>query len=176
LLRTLVSFFASTSPRAQAATQHAKLSVKGHGRLEVYQLRSTTALNEYLAREYQWSDLGQVACIEHTRIVLATGEVSQTTHYLITTLSPSAAPAAVLLRDWHSHWQIENRSHWVRDVVFAEDASRTRTGLLPEVLALLRAAVITRCRLASLDSITAARSQASADFTRAAFLIGIPLE
>jgi predicted transposase YbfD/YdcC len=37
-----------------------------------------------------------------------------------------------------SHWGIENRLHWVLDVVFAEDAGRTRKDNAPENLAILR--------------------------------------
>jgi hypothetical protein len=62
----------------------------------------------------------------------------------------------------------------VRDVVFGEDASRARTGALAEALALLRAAVISRFRLASMDGITTARTQSSADLRIAIFLVGIP--
>ena len=113
-------------------------------------------------------------CIEHRRVLLATGVVVHTLHYVITSLTPSQATAERLLRLWHQHWHIENKSHWVRDVVFGEDGSRARTGSLAEVLALLRGAVITRLHLAGMDAITAARSQASADQRIAAFLVGIP--
>jgi len=33
---------------------------------------------------------------------------------------------------------VENRLHWIRDVTFAEDASRVRTGSGPRVMATLR--------------------------------------
>ncbi len=95
-------------------------------------------------------------------------------HYAITSLDPLAASPSRLLTLWHEHWHIENKNHWVRDVVFGEDASRTRTGMLPEVLALLRAVVMARFRLAGMDGITAARSRASADLRIATFLVGIP--
>lgn len=36
------------------------------------------------------------------------------------------------------HWSIENCLHWVKDVVFAEDRSKTRMGNGPAVLSLLR--------------------------------------
>ena len=36
------------------------------------------------------------------------------------------------------HWGIENRLHWVLDVVFGEDYSRGRTGNLAENLTALR--------------------------------------
>jgi predicted transposase YbfD/YdcC len=172
LLRTLTSFFASSTRRAQAATITAHHTVKGHGRLETYRLRATTALNSYLMHEYGWPSVGHVLCIEHTREMLASGQVIHMVHYAITSLTVTTPEQ--LLELWHEHWHIENKNHWVRDVVFGEDASRARSGTLPEALALLRATVMARLRLSSMDGITAARSQASADFRIAAFLVGIP--
>jgi hypothetical protein len=37
-----------------------------------------------------------------------------------------------------SHWEIENRLHWVRDVTYQEDKSLVRTGNAPRVMASLR--------------------------------------
>jgi predicted transposase YbfD/YdcC len=42
------------------------------------------------------------------------------------------------LRVSRSHWNIENRLHWLLDVIFAEDANRTRKDNGPENLAILR--------------------------------------
>ena len=52
-----------------------------------------------------------------------------------------------LLQTVRSHWGIENRLHWVLDVVFGEDASRARKDNSPENLAILRrlALNIIRC-------------------------------
>jgi hypothetical protein len=36
------------------------------------------------------------------------------------------------------HWQIENKSHWVRDMTFDEDRSQVRSGNIPQVMAALR--------------------------------------
>jgi predicted transposase YbfD/YdcC len=47
-------------------------------------------------------------------------------------------PAKRLLQSVRSHWGIENRLHWVLDVVFAEDANRARKDNAPENLAILR--------------------------------------
>jgi predicted transposase YbfD/YdcC len=46
--------------------------------------------------------------------------------------------AKQLLQTVRSHWGIENRLHWVLDVVFAEDANRARKDHGPENLAILR--------------------------------------
>ncbi len=47
-------------------------------------------------------------------------------------------PAKRLLQIVRSHWGIENQLHWVLDVVFDEDGSRTRKDNGPENLAILR--------------------------------------
>lgn len=47
-------------------------------------------------------------------------------------------PAKRLLQAVRSHWGIENRMHWLLDVVFHEDASRVRKDYGPENFAILR--------------------------------------
>lgn len=47
-------------------------------------------------------------------------------------------PARRLLQVVRSHWSIENQLHWVLDVVFDEDAGRTRKDNGPENLAIVR--------------------------------------
>jgi predicted transposase YbfD/YdcC len=47
-------------------------------------------------------------------------------------------PAKRLLEIVRTHWGIENRLHWVLDVVFDEDGNRTRKDNGPENLAVLR--------------------------------------
>jgi len=55
--------------------------------------------------------------------------------YFLLSKYMSAKRALQVLR---SHWGIENRLHWVLDVVFAEDANRARKDNAPENLAILR--------------------------------------
>ena len=45
------------------------------------------------------------------------------------------------------HWGIENRLHWVRDVVFDEDRHQLRTRNGPEIMAALRNLAISLIRL-----------------------------
>lgn len=51
------------------------------------------------------------------------------------------------------HWGIENSSHHVRDVVFAEAASTVHTGNAPRAMAALRNLAIGRLRLLGADNI-----------------------
>ena len=54
------------------------------------------------------------------------------------------------------HWAIENRLHWVKDVIQHEDNSRIRKGNGIETLSLLKNAAINICREIGFDSIKAA--------------------
>ena len=47
-------------------------------------------------------------------------------------------PASKLLRIVRGHWGIENRLHWVLDVVFDEDGNRARKDNAPENFAIMR--------------------------------------
>lgn len=58
--------------------------------------------------------------------------------YAITSLRADQAEAKELLELDRGHWGIENRLHWVRDVVLGEDACRAKTGWLPQNLAAFR--------------------------------------
>ncbi len=75
----------------------------------------------------------------------------------ITNLTATEADADALAALVRGHWSIENSVHWVRDVTFAEDAHRARTGNAPAVLAAVRNLVTTALRLAGAVNIAAAR-------------------
>ena len=83
--------------------------------------------------------------------------------YGITNLSADQADAEQLAALVQGHWSIENSVHWVRDVTYGEDASRTRTGNAPAVLAAIRNIVTTALRLAGALSIAVARRTAALD-------------
>lgn len=62
----------------------------------------------------------------------------------LTTWQANPADIAALVR---GQWGIENRSHYVRDVTYAEDRSQVRTGSAPQVMATLRNIAISLLRL-----------------------------
>ena len=71
----------------------------------------------------------------------------------MTSLSPEQASAKPLLAFNRGQWGIENRLHWVRDVVFREDASQARTGSIPQNVAAMRNAAISAIRFAGIKGI-----------------------
>jgi predicted transposase YbfD/YdcC len=105
---------------------------KGHGRLEIRRLRSTTCLNDYL----DWPDVGQVFELERVRVLAGKTEVEVV--YGITSLKRAGADARALLELVRGHWGIEDKLHWVRDETLGEDRCRARTGSAPQVLAAVR--------------------------------------
>ena len=88
---------------------------------------------------------------------LTTGEISTERVYGLTSLAPDQLDLTTLLQRWRGHWAIENRLHWVKDVVLKEDASRMRTGPAPLIFALLRNALVTCLHAAGFDSVTQGR-------------------
>jgi len=124
----------------QATFDEATSHDKGHGRRERRTLRTTTALAGYL----DWPDAAQVGQVESE--VVRDGQVTREVRYFLTSVPRPQADAAQLLAWTRGHWSIENRTHYVRDVTFGEDASRVRTGSAPEVLAGLRNAAIALLR------------------------------
>lgn len=92
----------------------------GHGRIERRRLQTSTMLNEYV----NWPGVRQVFQLERRVVEKKTGEVTTQTVYGITSLSEEEADAEQLLAFVRHHWHIENKSHWVRDVIFDEDARK----------------------------------------------------
>lgn len=97
--------------------------------------------------------VGQVFLVERT--VNVKGKTSYQAMLYVTSLTPDQASPADLLAYVRGHWTVE-ALHWVRDVVFAEDASQIRTGNAPRVMATFRNAVISILRITGTTNIAAA--------------------
>lgn len=139
-------------------TREAETVDCSRGRRERRQVRVSTELSAYLATDSPWPEIAQVAQL--TRTVVTTGARPATrreTVYLITTLPPEQASPQRLLDLVRGHWHIENGLHYVRDVTFAEDRSRLRTGHAPQVMATLRNLALTLIRRSGSRAIAAAR-------------------
>ena len=150
LARDIQLFFDDLPPGVQPVTASQR---DRHGdRYEVRLLQASDALADYLA----WPGAQVVARLQ--RNVTRRGASTTETRQFITSLPPTTAPQR-LLELTRSHWGIENRLHYVRDVTFGEDACRVRSGVAPQVLAALRNTVIALLRAAGHANIAAALRQ-----------------
>jgi len=71
---------------------------------------------------------------------------TEVVHLICSLPMDQAQPEAVA--SWaRGHWAIENRLHWVRDVVFDEDRHQLRTANGPQIMAALRNLAISLIRL-----------------------------
>jgi len=110
-------------------------SEKNHGRIET---RRHVLLNDgqyldYFNRDGKWWGLAGVGMVERTREL--NGKIEHEIHYFITSLKSDVKTFAHAVR---SHWHVENKLHYVLDVVFREDYSRARIGYVSENFALIR--------------------------------------
>lgn len=83
----------------------------------------------------------------------------------VTSLHPTATAEQIAVHVRH-HWSIENKSHWVRDVVYGEDHQHAYTGATAHAMAMLRNLAIGLIRLAGLDQIKRTLERIAADRMR----------
>lgn len=131
---------------------------KGHGRLESRTLCASSLLNDYI----NFPHCGQVFKIIRERTKLTTGKTSIETVYGITSLTPQQADAKRLLVLSRGHWSIENKSHYVRDMLYDEDRHQLRKGKGPQMMACLRNFAISLLRLMKFKNITKATREFAA--------------
>jgi predicted transposase YbfD/YdcC len=141
---------------------------KGHGRIEVRTLESSTALNDYL----DWPGVAQVLRRHCRRVCQKTGEVSETVTYGLTSLSREEALPPQLAQLWRGHWTIENQVHYVRDETFGEDRCQMHTGSAPQALAALRNGILSLLRHQGWSHIADAIRFYSTSVHKALHLIG----
>lgn len=144
----------------------------GHGRIERRELTTSDALVGYS----DWPSLARVFQVKRSVIQKKTGLQRNEAVYGVTSLSQEQVDAAGLLKYTRSHWSIENRSHWVRDVIFDEDRSQVRCGHLPKVLAALRTTAIGLLRACGEPSIAAATRRLAARPHECLALLGVATE
>ncbi len=142
---------------------------KGHGRIEIRRIQTSTALNDYLTFPY----VAQVFRIERITSKLDGELLRREVAYCITSLTEEKADAKRLLALNRGHWSIENRLHWVRDVTFDEDRSQIRVGQGPQVMATLRNLVISLYRLHDNRNIAQALRKCSWNASSALEYVGL---
>jgi predicted transposase YbfD/YdcC len=142
-------------------------SSKGHGRLESRTVKITAVT----------AGIG----FPHARLAIqvirrrrrpASRTWQSETVYALTDLDWHQTTPAELADALRAHWGIENRLHWIRDTVFAEDLSQVRTGHGPQVMASLRNLAVSLHQLTGATSIAAATRHLSRHPNRVLPLLG----
>ncbi len=108
----------------------------GHGREEERTCYVLDDLSQFSAADCNvesWRDLKSLIVMESTTV--RQGKTSSERRYY---LSSWVGTAQEVLSRVRGHWSIENQQHYVLDVTFREDSSRTRRGFAAENLGLLR--------------------------------------
>jgi predicted transposase YbfD/YdcC len=159
-------------PPAGDRQETARMVDIGHGRIEQRNITTSAALVGYS----DWPGLAQVFELGRHVITQKTGQERAEVVYGVTSLRPERATPGRLLELVRGQWQIENKSHWVRDVTFDADRSQVRCGNIPQVMAALRNTAIGLLRWAGHTNIAAACRQLAAQPAQALALIGIVLE
>ena len=166
LLADLETLFARPPGPAQDLRMVQQVT-KAHGRLEIRTLSASVDLKGYL----DWPGVEQGLRLERRVYYLASGKHFCEVDYALLSLPPDQIDLDTILTRWREHWHIENKLHWVRDVVMGEDASRVRRDAAPHALAALRNAVITLVKLFGFDSLTQARRHYALNFHEAASIV-----
>jgi predicted transposase YbfD/YdcC len=145
---------------------------RGHGRIELRTLKAVTV------HHFGLPHTAQVLQVTRKTRDLRDSNIRRwrtVVVYAVTSLAFAQASPARLADLIRGHWAIENGLHWVRDVTFAEDASRVRTGTAPQVMACLRNLVIgALCRAGPVNLAVALRQHAR-DPARPLATLGITL-
>jgi predicted transposase YbfD/YdcC len=92
-----------------------------HGRIETRKYYLINNL-KYISQVDEWKDLDSIIMVESERLIKKTGETQYEKRYFISSLN-HIEKAATGIR---CHWGIENKLHWVLDVVMNEDKSAKR--------------------------------------------------
>ncbi|MDP9844432.1 putative transposase YbfD/YdcC [Streptosporangium lutulentum] len=133
------------------ATRTHTMTDRGHGRTETRTIRTAPAV-----------DVGFPGAAQLFRILRYRGgldgvRISKEVVFGLSSLPADLAGPEHLNHYVRSHWGVENREHYVRDVTFGEDAGQVRTGQLPHVMAAIRNLVIGAFRQQGHSNIAHAR-------------------
>ena len=106
--------------------------------------------------------------IQVERIGIRQGKPLQQTNYYISSLFTSAVEFAQAIR---AHWGIENRLHWVKDVIFGEDSALFRDYNAATNWSFIRTLAINVARMSGYDSLTKVERFLGHDIDKLFFLL-----
>lgn len=146
---------------------HAQTLSIGHGRIEQRYLTVSSQLNDYL----DWPHLGQVFRLQRVIQRQKTGKITYQVVFGVTSLSARDCSPERLMQLLRTHWHIENRLHYVRDVTFHEDACQIRNPKRQRFLASLNNLAIGLLRQCDFEYAPEARRFFSINYAQALQLL-----
>jgi hypothetical protein len=111
--------------------------------------------------------VAQVACICHETFEISGSKIGKEISIMLTSREPGKMTAADLSKNARGQWEIENKSHYIRDTVYREDHDQAWSGNGPQALASLHNISIGLFRLKNTNNIKETTEQISHDLTRA---------
>lgn len=143
-LQAVRALFEAPSPDSTSQTDE-----KSHGRGEIRRVRVCSDLGEFFARpgtrdSPKFPGVAMVGMVESQTV--RDGKVEQETRYYLCSTKLDAKTFGRVVR---GHWGIENRLHWVLDVVFRDDLARLRTDHGPANMAVVRHMAVNLLRQAT---------------------------
>jgi predicted transposase YbfD/YdcC len=168
LFNAAAARFTQPNSHFQAARQYSTDTNTGHGRIERREIRVAAADGIDFPHAAQIFQI-----IRRSKKRGTSGWDRKEVVYGITALTATQAGPADLARYTRGHWSVENKSHYVRDVTFGEDANQTRTAHAPANLASLRNLVIGVFRHAGHTNIAHARTLHANSYERVRTLFNL---
>lgn len=114
-----------------------------------YTQRTVSVLDTIAGIKPDWGGIQRMIRVE--RAGTRANQPFTETMFYISSLAFDALGFAQLIR---AHWQIENRLHWIKDVVLHEDRSPLCDGSAPVNFAIVRTIALNLFRYNGFDSIT----------------------
>ncbi len=109
----------------------------------------------------------------HRRRTESGKKETRRTDYAVTSLDAHQTTPAQIAAFIRGQWSIENSSHHIRDVTFAEDASTVHTGTAPRAMATFRNLAIGALKTLAATNIAKTTRAIRADPARALPILGI---
>jgi predicted transposase YbfD/YdcC len=138
---------------------------RGHGRINRWSTWITDAAG------IDFPHVRQVACVRREVFTLAGVRISKEYAWIVTSGGVVDTTAADVHDHVREHWGIENRSHYVRDTTWREDAHQAYTGSGPRVMATLRNMAAGLMRLNGFNAIKETTEWVCRDRSRALSLL-----
>jgi predicted transposase YbfD/YdcC len=107
---------------------------KGHGRIETREVRVVEDL-DWLPNACKWKNLACLIEVRSTRQKIGSAVSEVFRRFYITS---RRAPATAFAKWTRQHWSIENKCHWIADVIFEEDKILMDRGNSAENMGLFR--------------------------------------